>query len=213
MTAYPVQIFDVSANRLIDGELHDEIGEKQLIDWENEWMPALDAYIARLVDKGISGQDPDWPQSGHWNWRNKMSAVKDLLGSVGYSITCCGVTQGMMSLDIISKRGRLPEQTGEHLIYVDYLEVAPWNWKGLYADPSKYKLIGYALMHAAFKRSIDEGFKGRIGLHSLPQAIPFYERCGLTNLGTSPDDEHSGKLPYFEATTAVAEAYLKGKPQ
>lgn len=36
--------------------------------------------------------------------------------------------------------------------------------------------VGTALVTAAVALSEDEGFKGRIGLHSLPQAEDFYRR-------------------------------------
>ena len=206
MTTYPVKLLDVATNALVDAELHDEIAEKQLCDWQFKWQPTTEAYIKRLTENGIDSKDPAWPQSWHWDWRHKMSAVSGLLGHTGYSVTCSDVTQGMMRLDL-TRRARLPKQTGSHLVYVDYLEVAPWNWRNAHVPAPTYRLVGPVLMHAAFTRSIDEGFKGRLGLHSLPQAISFYERCSLTNLGTRPE-EYGGRLPYFEATPDVAAAYL-----
>ena len=209
MTTYPVKLYDVSATTLVDAELHDEIAEKHLNDWQFQWQPKTREYVEHLIEKGLGPQNSAWPQSWHWDWRNKMNAVKELLGRTGYSVTCDNVTQGMMRLDLALQRARLDGQTGKHLVYVDYLEVAPWNWRNDHAPPPTYRLVGTVLIHAAFTRSIKEGFKGRLGLHSLPQAISFYERCGLTNLGTRPK-EYRGKLPYFEATPDAAEAYLRG---
>jgi hypothetical protein len=49
-------------------------------------------------------------------------------------------------------------------------------------------------------------FKGRIGLHSLPQANAFYANtCGMTDLGF--DQDYEG-LRYFEMTPGQAEAFI-----
>jgi len=75
-----------------------------------------------------------------------------------------------------------------------------------------HKGIGTVLVAAAVQLSIDEGNKGRIGLHSLPQADSFYrDRCGMTDLG--PDASYDPKVPlrYFEMTEAQATSYLKGR--
>ena len=46
------------------------------------------------------------------------------------------------------------------------------------------------------ERSIDEGFRGRIGLHALPKAEVFYQdNCGMTPLGK---DASRQDLMYFE---------------
>jgi hypothetical protein len=58
----------------------------------------------------------------------------------------------------------------------------------------------------AVQWSIDLGFKGRIGLHALPQADAFYrDVCGMTDLGQDPA-YHS--LRYFEFSEQQADDYL-----
>jgi hypothetical protein len=54
--------------------------------------------------------------------------------------------------------------------------------------------------------SEEEGFKGRIGLHSLPQADEFYRLRGMTDLGT---DQTNQNLRYFEMTAEQARAFLE----
>ena len=59
---------------------------------------------------------------------------------------------------------------------------------------------------AAIALSQELEFKGRIGLHSLPQANSFYANtCGMSDLGMDPD--HLG-LRYFEMTSEQAEAFI-----
>ena len=100
MTTYPVKLFDTTANALVEANLHDEIGEKQLIDWQFQWQPAAQSFMECLAENGITQHDPAWPQSWHWDWRGKMSEVSGLISHTGYSVECCGVTQGMMRLNL-----------------------------------------------------------------------------------------------------------------
>ena len=61
-------------------------------------------------------------------------------------------------------------------------------------------------MTEAILQSIDEGFGGRIGLHSLPRAEKFYqEEWGMKSLG--PDPKYDG-LIYFEMTAERAAEFL-----
>ena len=54
--------------------------------------------------------------------------------------------------------------------------------------------------------SRQSGFAGRVGLHSLPQAEPFYrDVCGMTDLGEDPNEYD---LRYFEMTEAQAARFL-----
>jgi GNAT superfamily N-acetyltransferase len=207
MTSYSVFIVDASSRQPVEAELLDTIGERQLLDWQFQWRRILETYLRRLADNGVTRQGLDWPQSWHWDWRAKVDEVRGLLGHTGYSVICRDVTQGMMRLDLASRLARLDGQVGKPLVYIDYLEIAPWNWHEPYADPPLYRGIGQVLIRTAIQRSFDEGFHGRVGLHSLPQAVTFYERCGFTNLGTNPN-EYRGLLPYFEITTEKARTFI-----
>ena len=79
-------------------------------------------------------------------------------------------------------------------------------------DPPIYRGVGSLLIAAAIQLSLDEGFKGRIGLHSLPQADAFYANtCGMSNLGPDPSYQN---LSYFEMTAEQAQAFIeRGKKQ
>jgi len=189
----------------VEAELRDSIQEQQLLDWQFQWQPALKEYMRRLVAANVPMSQ--WPQSWHWDWSQKLAEVKGLLGHQSFCIICRNITQAMMRIDLAKKRGRIESQKGQHLVYIDYLEVAPWNWNEPYADPPLYRGAGSILLRAAIETSLQEGFKGRIALHSLPQSIPYYERCGMTNLGT--DQNYGGRMPYFEMTPEQANLFLK----
>jgi hypothetical protein len=78
-------------------------------------------------------------------------------------------------------------------LYVDYLEVAPWNYR-VPQDRSKpvvrdrrFKGVGVFLLGEALRMSVGATAGGRVGLHSLPQAEDFYSRCEMTRIGPDPN--------------------------
>jgi hypothetical protein len=188
------QVFlrDGATGGLILADLYDSILPKHLDDHEQLWKPLITSQAT---------------QHGHWDWRKKMAHYSAQLSYQSFAIECLGKTQGLMIVNTM-KRGRIQSQANKHLVYVEYLEAAPWN-RG--STPT-HKGIGIVLMAAAIQLSIDEGNQGRIGLHSLPQADSFYrDRCGMTDLG--PDASYHPKVPlrYFEMTEAQAMSYMKGR--
>ena len=127
-------------------------------------------------------------------------------GKPDFAIVCDGMTQGLMIVDTSTHRCRIDSQKGQHLVYVKYVENAPWNRPELF-DPSRFRGIGSILIRTAVKLSEEMEFLGRIGLHSLPQADEFYgSTCGMTDMGTDLDYEG---LHYFEMTPEQAQAFVK----
>ncbi|GEO01889.1 MULTISPECIES: hypothetical protein [Sphingomonadaceae] len=199
----PIALLNATNGKLEEAELWDAITEKQLGDWEAEWIPELFKAIQKLHRAGV--ERVHWPQSRHWNWRQKTRALQGMLAHPGFSIVCNGTTQGMMIVDITTHRCRVESQKGKDLVYVEYVENAPWNRPEL-ADPPLYRGIGSILIRAAIALSIEEEFKGRIGLHALPQSNGFYANtCGMTDLGI--DASYHG-LRYFEMTPEQAESFI-----
>lgn len=202
-TASAVFLFNVQTNSAEQAELIDAITEKQLADWEAEWVPETMKAVQRLHRAGV--EMARWPQSRNWNWKQKAAAVKGFLAYPGFSVVCDGLTQGMMLADTTG-RCKLSSQQNSELVYVHFLENAPWNRAEL-CNPPRYRGVGSILIRAAIELSIELEFKGRIGLHSLPQANSFYANtCGMTDLG--PDLKKEG-LRYFEMTSEQAQAFIK----
>ncbi len=112
------------------------------------------------------------PQHRHWSWEKKGAAIKGLIAYQGYAIEASGVTQGMMIVNL-TETCRLPEQDGKPLVYVSFVESAPWN-RSQFGQLPIFQGVGSILLTTAINLSHDEGFGGRIGLHSLPQADAFY---------------------------------------
>lgn len=204
VTISPVFLLDVAGGKAVSAELLDAITEQQLVDYEGEWLPEQFKALQQLRRAGVERKH--WPQSRHWDWRRKTSDLQGMLGNQGFSIVCDELTQGMMFVDTVARRCKLPEQSGQHLVYVDFIENAPWNRRELLSGAPRYRGVGTILMRVAIELSISEEFKGRIGLHSLPQANAFYANtCGMTDLGA--DQNYQG-LRYFESTVEQAEAFL-----
>jgi hypothetical protein len=140
-------------------------------------------------------------EHSHWDWRNKLDSVE-----AGYhllvAVECQNQAQGMMAL---VRTPRLSPYTGESVVYVDYLESAPWNLRTTSASP-RFLGVGTVLIAEAIHVSLEMGLSGRVGLHSLPQAEPFYEsKCRMTRFGA---DRHYFDLPYFEYDAGQAARWL-----
>jgi len=197
-----IYLLDVVSGESVEAELRDAIEPAQIDDWVTKWQPALLEVLQSLARRGVP--ITQWPQSWHWNWAQKTAKVQGLLAFRGFSVVARGETQGLAQIDL-TKSGREPSQASKPLVYIDYLEVAPWNRPELGAAP-RLRGVGTALITAAVALSEEEGFKGRIGLHSLPQADAFYARIGMTDLGQDPAYQN---LRYFEMTAERAHAFLE----
>ena len=125
VTVSPVFLSNVATGQPEAAELLDAITEQQLADWEGEWLPELFKALQHLKRSGVERKH--WPQSRHWDWRRKTEALQGMLANPGFSVVCSGVTQGMMLVDTTSKRCRVESQRGKHLVYVSFVENAPWN--------------------------------------------------------------------------------------
>jgi hypothetical protein len=70
-----------------------------------------------------------------------------------------------MKVETVARSCRLPEQQGKPLVYIDYIEAAPWNIKQLMeplGKPQQYRGVGSRLFEAAVLQSFEEDFKGRL---------------------------------------------------
>ncbi|WP_216359951.1 hypothetical protein [Pseudomonas ogarae] len=133
--------------------------------------------------------------------------MQGLLASKGFAIVCNGITQGMMLVDMTRHRSKVPPKNGKDIVYIDYLECAPWNRPEINQASPYFRGVGSTLIAAAIMQSFEEDFRGRIGLHSIQQAETWYRtKCGMTDLGSDP---HNDGLRYFEMTTEQAHAFIQ----
>jgi hypothetical protein len=113
-----------------------------------------------------------------------------------------GYPQAMMQISerhlILTKAGRLGGPRRGPLVYVSFLEVAPWNKEA--SRPRLYRGLGQLLLRFAHQRSQALGHGGVIGLHSLPTVEMFYLRLGFQRFDC-PNEYHE---LYYELTEEAA---------
>lgn len=169
---------------------------------DDAWQP----FIAMARAQALAADAPPiWVEHGHWMWFEKVEESAHLLSCPTIGIECEGQVQGLMMVLTDGYFSRVRGQERFPLAYVMYLATAPWNYRPLTPIP-RYAGVGTVLLGAAVQLSLEAGFKGRIGLHSLPQAEPFYERHQMICLGI---DAAKQNMKYYEFTEEQARAFLR----
>jgi hypothetical protein len=202
--AKPVLIVRREDGALVEAALLSGLKPEDLLMIERQWSPARQRIFKALLASGSPRSH--WPQSLHWNWERKISELR-LLEASGFAVHWDGAWQGAMLTKDVSHCAQLPSERGKPLVYIDYLETAPWNWRiGALGQEGLYKGPGSVLFREALEHSVVEGFHGRVGLHALPQAERFYsEVCGMVPLGP---DATKQDLVYFEFSGDKAQEFL-----
>jgi hypothetical protein len=168
---------------LIPAQLYRDYPPSQLDVIESTWAEARE----RAVSAGLVPLE-----HAHWDWTNKADRVKADYHLL-VAIECEGEPQGIMAVVRNPRPARLDDG---QVVYVDYLESAPWNLRHSSAQP-RFLGVGTVLMADAVRLSLEMGLGGRVGLHSLPQAEVFYNKCRMTRWGI---DLNYHELSYHELT-------------
>ncbi len=192
---------------LVSCELLAELTPLELLSVDEAWHGDRLAMMRQLMQREIPRSQ--WPQSLHWDWSRKVLAAPQLIHSV-YAIRSESKWLGAMLIRADPRyRVRLGPEAGKEIVYVDFVESAPWNWPVPALDQDvSITGVGTALMLAAVEKSMEEEFGGRLGLHALPQSERFYEAFGMTRVAA---DAWKQGLVYFEMTqTQAQEAWRKG---
>lgn len=160
--------------------------ETKLLDLaEESWEHGRSLLIGEGKRLGL---DPI--EHAHWDWRNKSDRVQS--GKFELTVIECEADlQGLMVVESKPRRSRFGVGS---IVYIDYIESAPWNLRG-FADSPRFIGVGTQLIADAVVKSIEQDHGGRVGLHSLPQAEAFYSKLGMTRWGR---DQDYFDLTYFE---------------
>jgi GNAT superfamily N-acetyltransferase len=212
MSEHATQLRIGGTREVIRATLNDELALDDLFDAEALWASARIRMVQEFSRRGLS--TVSWPQSLHWNWAQKAAELpSSRLGPFGdirvLGIMCQNEWQGILLAKAAEYFTRTKKE-GRELIYVEYLESAPWNWEEPRIEQqARFRGVGVQLVEAAIEWSMQLGFRGRVGLHALEQAEDFYRRrCRMTDLG--PDWEYKA-MRYFEFTEAQAQAFLESR--
>lgn len=187
-----------------EADLFDDVSMNDFTESQDIWRPVLLAACATLKLQG-----KPIPLYKHWDWRTK-SGFLGRLDVTFFGIRCDAHLQGLMKADLGTLyRCRLGDQKGKEFVYVDYVETAPWNIPD-YMEPlgfkALYSRVGTRLMQAAVQLSLDNELKGRVGLHSLPDAEGFYRELGMT---PGERDATKQNLLWFEFTPEAAQDFME----
>lgn len=195
------RILERATGKIVESFLIDEVSKEMLLESHNVWEPFRTKALERLRQQG-----KPLPENWNWDWSHKAGDLEFL------AYRCMGIQyqdqmQGLIMLSTIHQSSQLPGQNGKPVIYVEYLEVAPWNLV-LFTENYRFAGVGSSLLEAAVLFSDQEGCSGRLALHSLPQAEGFY-RQHMTDLGAQPPPGET--LIYFEMSTEQAKTFLGGR--
>ncbi|MFZ4429182.1 MAG: GNAT family N-acetyltransferase [Phycisphaerales bacterium] len=205
MSGRTLRLIRKSTGECVPGRLHADLRMQDLMLIERSWAPERARLMAALLRQEVARDQ--WPESLHWDWSRKAHELQ-LLQASCVGIVCDEEWQGAMLTKTVGY-GSMVEgpDKGKPVIYVDFVESAPWNWdlKAIGRSP-RFKGIGSLLIRESIEQSLREGFHGRVGLHALPQAEVFYDSvCGMTRLDAHHDRQG---LVYFEFTRQQAVRFL-----
>lgn len=168
------------------------------------WRPDFRRLKQEALDRGVPEDDLPLEHSD-WDWeRKKRGATKE---SRFFGVEYDGRAQCLMmiSTGLVCK---IPEQAGLPLVYVDYLEVAPWNQSRLVVE-RPFAGLGGLLLDVAISISRELGHEGKIGLHSLKQSETFYRNCRMTDCGVERFG-YNRERRFFEMTPEQARSFSEG---
>jgi hypothetical protein len=188
-----VHLIDRRNGEPCEALLYDGLHAKDLLLVERQWKGSRQSILKRLLKSNVPRTEI--PESLHWDWSRKAHLLA-YMTTIGWAIECNAKWQGVALADTSSHFSLLESDRGKPLLYLDYIESAPWNWHNVAGQVGIYAGVGAILFRRALRHSYDLGFNGRIGLHSLPRAESFYEKaCGMTRVFI---DHKKEGLTYFE---------------
>lgn len=201
MTRREIALVDITTDdhHPVWGEVIRDFPHAKLSRVELSWSQSRKLLASVFRKRGVV------VEHDHWNWKRKMATAKAGHHRI-VAVHSGADIQGLMVVLDYPRTSRL--QAGVELLYVDYIETAPWN---IHPLPNHRRLayVGTALFGEAIQMSIDLGFGGRVGLHSLPQVESFYaKKLSMTDCG--PDVNNLG-LCYFEIEPREASQWLLRK--
>ena len=172
MSGETIEIQRRSDGEFVGATLFEGIAAADLLVVEATWSSERSLVMQQLLAASVPRDRR--PQSLHWNWASKASQL-GLLAATGFGVACEQRWEGVMLTKTAPYTTRLASDRGRPLVYIDFIEVAPWNWViPEIGQLGQFRLVGSTLFWRAVKQSEEEGFYGRVGLHALPQSEAFY---------------------------------------
>jgi hypothetical protein len=190
---------------VVAARLHEGLTPEELLAVEAQWSPERKRLRQELDERKATRAER--PESLYWNWEKKAPLLR-AIEAAAWVIECDGKWQGAMLTRTALRVSRHQDSTGKPLVYVDFVEAAPWNLDiAVLGQKRTFSRVGSVLLREAVLQSHDLEFEGRVGLHSLSKAEGFYAKLGFVQFGYDADKED---LMYFELTKEGARRFLDG---
>lgn len=147
--------------------------------------------------KAFFRAQPTWNHSNptendSWDWEDKAAATTaDRHQFVGVATE---EIEGMMMVATVPQSSGKLGHEDQPVLYIEYLESAPWNLPEYAGQKARYRRVGISLLAVAVEMSVAFGCEGRLALHALPNSRLFYEKAGFERIGF----DESENLDWFE---------------
>jgi len=173
---------------------------------DRAWAQSNANLLGEILEKVKAGDDMDLLLSQvdiedkHWEWVRKGFAFD----SDEYEWFYAKSAEEIEGICVIyhPQPSKIDEKD---IFYVDYIAIAPWNRKNPFDIP-KFKGVGSILIKESLRFSVEKlKYRPGFSLHSLPQAVGYYEKIGMQNFGR---DESKQGLVYFEMNESQSESFL-----
>jgi hypothetical protein len=119
---------------------------------EAQWQVARDQAANLGQMQGLAPLE-----HAHWDWRNKTESVqtgRNMLIAIEYE----DEVQGLMAVLRTPRFGLLGNGP---VVYVDYVESAPWNLR-MFVGAPRFLGVGSTLIADAVRLSVESGLDGRV---------------------------------------------------
>lgn len=187
-------------------KIHHRSSSRDNLKADKDWTQFNADLLGELAKKVDAGEDPDTLlaevdiEDKHWDWVRKGL----VLNSEEYEWFYAKSENFIEGVCVIyhPQPSRIDS---EEIFYVDFVAVAPWNRRNP-VFPQKFKGIGSLLIRESLRYSVEElKYRPGFSLHSLPQAVTYYEKIGMENFG---EDSSKQGLIYFEMSESQSKSFL-----
>lgn len=194
-----VRVLNRQTGQIVEAELISDVSPALVVDAQRRWNSYRGMMLEQRSREGIGP-----PENSEWDWTYKLS-TSDPDEIRFFAIDLLGRVEGLMMLAVVPQASRQEGRDRDCILYVEFLEAAPWNQPEYAGAKAQYKGIGISLLSCAVERSMEAGCGGAIGLHSLSTAEAFYGRLQFDDLGFDAVEGYR----YFELSAKAAQI-LKG---
>ncbi|MFD1122441.1 GNAT family N-acetyltransferase [Methylophilus flavus] len=200
MTSQNISLRHARSGAKVDALLHENIDTTFAKLADDTW----ETFLSKEKEAAaLKGMPEPMLEHDHWRWEHKIGLSANLLSMPSFGVECDDQPQGIMLLFTDGYLSKSKATLHQPLVYLPYISTAPWNLPGFTSEP-KYRGVGTILLSAAIQTSMELGFKGRLGLYSLPGAESFYECYKFESLGI----DTRSSLKYYELSAESAAEFL-----